>query len=54
MGKVPAEMLTFDSADHIYQYAEKRVKNGPTGYIVCSGCDIPHNAKYKAAKVSNR
>ena len=60
MGDVPAEMLAFGTADNVYQYVEERVKRvGPTGYIVCSGCDIPYNAKlenvqamYKAAKES--
>ncbi|SHJ53788.1 uroporphyrinogen decarboxylase family protein [Parasporobacterium paucivorans] len=48
MGDVPAEMLAFGTAEETYDYCMKLIKEiGPTGYIMCSGCDIPFNAKYE-------
>lgn len=46
MGDVPAEMLAFSKKEDVYDYVMKLLKNiGPTGFIACSGCDIPYNAK---------
>lgn len=46
MGDVPAEMLAFSKKEEVYDYVTNLLKTmGPTGYIVCSGCDVPYNAK---------
>lgn len=48
MGDVPAEMLAFGTKEQTYDYCMKLIKDiGPTGFILCSGCDIPFNAKYE-------
>ena len=48
MGDIPAEMLAFGSKEQTYDYSMKLIKEiGPTGFILCSGCDIPFNAKYE-------
>lgn len=44
MGDVPAEMLAFGKKEDVYDYVTNLIqKVGPTGYMVCSGCDIPFN-----------
>ncbi len=46
MGDVPAEMLAFGTQEKVYDYVTNLLHiMGPTGYIVCSGCDVPFNAK---------
>lgn len=46
MGDVPAELLAFGKQEDVYNYVMKLIREiGPTGYIICSGCDIPYNAK---------
>lgn len=46
MGDVPAEMLAFGKPGEVYDYCIKLIHEiGPTGYILCSGCDTPFNAK---------
>lgn len=46
MGDVPAEMLAFSTADKVYDYVTELLKiMGSTGYMICSGCDVPFNAK---------
>lgn len=46
MGDVPAEMLAFSTEEEVYNYSMKLIHDiGPTGFILCSGCDIPYNAK---------
>lgn len=46
MGDVPASMLAFSSAQDVYDYTANLIKTvGPTGYMICSGCDIPYNGK---------
>jgi len=46
MGDVPAEMFAFGTPQKVYDYTSKLIHDlGPTGYIVCSGCDIPFNAQ---------
>lgn len=52
MGDVPASLLAFGSESEVYDYTTKLIDDvGPkTGLIVCSGCDIPFNAKYENVK----
>ena len=46
MGDVPAAMLAFSKPEEVYDYTMNLIKTvGPTGYMVCSGCDIPFNGK---------
>lgn len=46
MGDVPASLLAMSSADKVTEYCKALIKDiGPTGFILCSGCDIPYNAK---------
>lgn len=46
MGDVPAEMFAFGKPEEVYDYSMKLIKEiGPTGFIMCSGCDIPFNAQ---------
>ena len=46
MGDVPAALLAFGSAEEVYEYCCKLIKEiGPQGFILQSGCDIPANAK---------
>ena len=46
MGDVPAAMLAFSKPQDVYDYTMNLIKTvGPTGYMVCSGCDIPFNGK---------
>lgn len=52
MGDVPAQMLAFGTADEVTKYVTEIIEAcGPeTGLIVCSGCDIPANAKKENVK----
>lgn len=46
MGDVPAEMLAFGKPQDVYDYVTNLIHTiGPTGYMICSGCDIPFNGK---------
>ena len=46
MGDVPAEMCAFGTPEEVYNYSMRLIKEiGPTGFIMCSGCDIPFNAQ---------
>lgn len=46
MGDVPAEMFAFGTPEQVYNYSMKLIREiGPTGFILCSGCDIPFNAR---------
>lgn len=46
MGDVPAEMFAYGDAQAVCDYSAKLIREiGPTGFIMCSGCDIPFNAK---------
>lgn len=48
MGDVSADMLAFGTQEETYNYCMKLIREiGPTGFILCSGCDIPFNAKYE-------
>ena len=52
MGDVPASLLAFGTAKEVYDHTTALIRDvGPeTGYIVCSGCDIPSNAKFENVK----
>lgn len=52
MGDVPASLLAFGTESEVYDYTTSLIDDvGPkTGLIVCSGCDIPFNAKYENVK----
>ncbi|SHJ06987.1 uroporphyrinogen decarboxylase family protein [Parasporobacterium paucivorans] len=55
MGDVPAEMLAFAKPEKVYAYASKLIKDiGPTGYIMCSGCDVPFNADFENVKMMQK
>ena len=46
MGDVPASMLAFGKPEDVYDYVTRLCKEiGPTGFMCCSGCDVPFNAK---------
>lgn len=46
MGDVPAAMLAFGTRETVENYCAKLIAEvGPTGFILCSGCDTPYNAK---------
>jgi uroporphyrinogen-III decarboxylase len=46
MGDVPASLLAAGTPDDIYKYVRNLVQDvGPTGLILCPGCDAPINAK---------
>lgn len=46
MGDVPAEIIAFGDASRVYDYCSNLIKDvGPTGFMLCSGCDIPFNGK---------
>lgn len=48
MGDVPASLFSAGTPDDIYKYVRDLVRDvGPTGLILCSGCDIPINAKFE-------
>lgn len=46
MGDVPSPLLSTGTPDDIYAYVRNLVRDvGPTGLILCPGCDAPMNAK---------
>ena len=46
LGDVPCEMLTFGTAQEVYDYVTAVLDDiGPWGVMVASGCDIPSDAK---------
>ena len=47
MGDVPANMLAYSTADEVYDYCMKLIRDvgSKTGLILGSGCDCPLNAK---------
>ena len=52
MGDVPAELFAFGKPEEVYNYIKDRATRiGPKGYMICSGCDIPFNAKYENVKM---
>lgn len=55
MGDVPAEMLAFGKPETVYDYVSKLIKDvGPTGFMVCSGCDIPFNGKLENIRMMSK
>ena len=55
MGDVPAELLAFGKKEEVYDYVTERIKRiGPTGYMICSGCDIPYNAKLENVQMMSK
>lgn len=52
MGDVPAELLAFAAPEKVYDYTMNVIKKvGPVGYMVCSGCDIPFNARLENVRM---
>ncbi len=46
MGDVPSQLLAMGTREETADYCSRLVREvGPTGFILCSGCDIPQNAK---------
>ena len=46
MGDVPAPLLVTGTPDEVYAYVRDLARDvGPTGLILCPGCDAPLNAK---------
>jgi len=46
MGDVPAPLLTTGTPDAVHAYVRDLVRDvGPTGLVLCPGCDAPLNAK---------
>jgi uroporphyrinogen-III decarboxylase len=46
MGDVPAALLSIGTPDDVYAYVRDLIRDvGPTGLILCPGCDAPINAK---------
>jgi uroporphyrinogen-III decarboxylase len=46
MGDVPSTLFALGTPDDIYRYVEDLVRDvGPTGLILCPGCDAPVNTK---------
>ncbi len=46
MGDVPSQMTAFAKPEDVTAYCKKLIREvGPKGFILCSGCDIPYNAK---------
>ena len=46
MGDVPAPLLATGTPDDVYDYVRDLARDvGPTGLILCPGCDAPIDAK---------
>jgi len=46
MGDMPAQLFATDTPDDVYKYIRDLIKDvGPTGLILCPGCDAPANTK---------
>jgi len=46
MGDVPAALFSIGTPDEVYQYVRDLVRDvGPTGLLLCPGCDAPINTK---------
>jgi uroporphyrinogen-III decarboxylase len=46
LGDVPATLFATGSPDDIYEYVKSLIRDvGPTGLLLCPGCDGPINAK---------
>ena len=55
MGDVPAELLAFGTPEKTYDYCISLIRDiGPRGFILCSGCDIPVNAKLENVQMMTK
>jgi uroporphyrinogen-III decarboxylase len=46
MGDIPAALLATGTPDDVYKYVRELVRDvGPTGLLLCPGCDAPFNTK---------
>lgn len=46
MGDVPASLFSIGKPDEVYKYVSDLVRDlGPTGLILCPGCDAPLDTK---------
>ncbi len=46
MGDVPSSLLATGTPDEVHSYVRELVRDvGPTGLILCPGCDAPLNSK---------
>lgn len=55
MGDVPATLLAFGTAEETYDYCVQLIHDiGPRGFILCSGCDIPVNAKLENVQMMSK
>jgi uroporphyrinogen-III decarboxylase len=46
MGDVPAPLLSTGAPDEVRRYVRDQARDvGPTGLILCPGCDAPIDAK---------
>ena len=55
MGDVPATILAFDTPEATYNYCRSLNRDlGPTGFMLCSGCDIPFNAKIENVQMMSK
>jgi uroporphyrinogen-III decarboxylase len=48
MGDVPATLFATGTPDQVYEYTEGLIRDvGPTGLILCPGCDAPVDTKHE-------
>ena len=46
MGDVPAALFAAGTPDDVYEYVRDLVRDvGPTGLLLCPGCDAPFNTR---------
>jgi len=46
MGDVPPNLLVLGQPEEVYAYSRRLIQEiGPSGFILCQGCDIPSNAR---------
>lgn len=49
-GDVPAALLSLGSADEVYNYSARLIKDMGPGFILSTGCSVPVNAKVENVK----
>lgn len=49
-GDLPAATLALGTPDEVYNYSKRLIKDMGNGFILSSGCDVPHNAKPENVK----
>ena len=55
MGDLPATLLAYGTPQDVYDYTSRLIRDiGPTGFIICSGCDIPYNAKLENVRMMSQ